>query len=228
MDWPLIIDRNRDALLRLLAVVFAMAGVAQGAVIQVLPRAVRTEIWGVLRPAEAAFRRLLVVAVVALEITAGGGSARAAPAFTGKSPGEIPQGPGARIPAFALFDRRKRFDLIGKKPVTRGNPRLWMPGMDAPVFTTKTVALPDDPVSAERLFRRVMALQRALADLPKQARRLARWQARREHTPPASGIMRPMRPGRPPGHRARGKQAADEILGNCHALALYVLNPPDT
>ncbi len=39
---------------------------------------------------------------------------------------------------------------------------------------------PDGLVNAERLSRRLQALKLALDDLPRQARRLARWRVRRE------------------------------------------------
>lgn len=102
--------------------------------------------------------------------------------------------------------------------------------MDYPVFETKTVPTPDDMLNAKRLCRRLLALQAALGDLPKQARRLARWEAKREAARAKSGrYIRAMRHGRPPGYRARPRHPVDFVLGDCHALALYALHdPPDT
>ena len=215
----LAIDRNRDALLRMVAALLVMAG---GGVVSVLPRSVRTEIFSVLRPAESALRRLVLVVKEVLAIQAGVAAARGA----GTGPVGASSGAGVRVPSIALFDRRKCFDFKGHPPVTRGNPRVWMPGMEYPVFEPKTVPLPDDPVSAERLCRRLQALQRALGDLPKQARRLARWQAKREHAV-AGTYIRPMRPGRPPGFRKRQTHPVDAVLSNCHEMALYLLEPPE-
>lgn len=220
MDWNLAIDRHREALLRMLAALFVMAG---GGVVAVMPRHVRTEIWWVLRPAESATRRLIVVVLEHLQLhSAAKRVARGLPERVGGKK-------GGKVPSFALFDPRKRFYINNIRPARRGNPRLWSPGMDYPVFVTKTAPEPDDAVSAARLFRRMQALQAALADLPKQARRLARWQAKREQTRAKSGkYIAPMRPGKPPGHRARQRHLVDFTLSHCHELALYALNPPDT
>ncbi len=218
MDWTLAIDRQRDALVRMVAALVVMAG---GTGVLVLPRFLRAEIWRVLRPAEAAFRRLLVVVKHVYKIEA----RVAAPHAGGAFPVVIPRGTGGRLPVFALFDPRKHFDFKGRVPATRGNPNIrFFDGYDEAI-PPKPLILPDDPVSAQRLSRRLQALQRALDNLPKQARRLARWQMKRAD---AGGITRPLRPGRPPGHRARGRDPVDEALRDCHALALYVLHPPDT
>jgi hypothetical protein len=58
--------------------------------------------------------------------------------------------------------------------------------------------------------------------LPRQARRLARWRARR-----ASDVRpcQPLRRGRPPGHRRRPSRDIDLVLRECHALAQDALQP---
>ncbi len=184
----------------MIAALLVMAG---GGAVAVMPRFLRVEAWRVLRPAEAALRRLVVVVQFVQGI-----KARYVPRLGRAGAVNVPRGSGQRAAVFALFDRRKCFDLKGLKRVTRGNPRLWMPGMDAPVFVTKTVPMADDMVNAARLFRRLQAVQAALEDLPKQARRLARMQAKRA-VAGAGVYIRPMRPGRPPGHRARKRHPVD-------------------
>jgi hypothetical protein len=96
--------------------------------------------------------------------------------------------------------------------------------------------LADDPVDAMRLARRLAALARVLDDLPGQARRFARWKARRDHALAAGRIHRvaPLR-SRPPGGRLsrydpdaphrRNIRDVDEILAHAHALAHYALRP---
>ncbi len=59
---------------------------------------------------------------------------------------------------------------------------------------------PDGRVSASRLHRRLKALKLALDDLPRQAKRLVRWQQRRKAAPGPKPTL-PFRPGRPPGYR---------------------------
>ena len=216
MDWTLGIDRQREALVRMVAALLVLAG--DGAV---LPRHVRTGIWRVLRPAEAAFRRLVVVVKVVFKIEAGV---------------TVPRGPvsvivsrskdTARIPAFALFDARKSFkarsSVKGRKPV----PRIRFFD-EVQVFEPVVVISPDDAVSAAHLMRRLRSLHLALGDVPKQARRLARWEAKRLAVRAETGrYIVPMRPGKPPGHRDRGRHPVDFVLKECHEMALYALHDP--
>ncbi|MFZ2098990.1 MAG: hypothetical protein WAU86_00320, partial [Oricola sp.] len=61
-----------------------------------------------------------------------------------------------------------------------------------------------------------------------QARRLARWRARRD-----LGLLRaprfsPMRPGWPPGRRKRPIHEIDEILKDLHSLAVYAEKSPNS
>ncbi len=221
MDWTLGIDRQREALLRMVAALLVMAGDGP-----VLPRHVRTGIWRVLRPAEAAFRRLVVVVKVVFKIEAGVAVRRGGPVSV------IPRVSGdaaARIPAFALFDARKSFkprsSVKGRKPV----PRIRFFD-EVQVFEPVVVISPDDEVSAAHLMRRLKALHLALGDVPKQARRLARWEAKRQAARATSGkYIAPIRPGKPPGHRDRGRHPVDFVLKDCHEMALYALHdPPDS
>jgi hypothetical protein len=82
---------------------------------------------------------------------------------------------------------------------------------------------------ATRLCRRLQALQAALRDVPAQARRLARWLARGEKLRQSGRWARvsPLRSGRPPGHRARNRHPVDEVLKDCHELALYSMANPE-
>lgn len=205
----------------MLAVLLAMAGGGDAR----MARHQRTAVWGLLRPAESALRRLIVVVkhVWGIEARVSPRAVRGAVLA-----GAIPRGTGQRLPVFGLFDRRKCFALRTGPKFTRGNPRVWSPGMDYPVFVEKILASPDDMVSVERLHRRIMALQSALGDLPKQARRLARWECKRALGRQETGkFIRPMRPGKPPGHRTRQLRPVDHVLSDCHALALYLLNESD-
>jgi hypothetical protein len=79
----------------------------------------------------------------------------------------------------------------------------------------------DDTVNAIPLCRRLAAIKCALEDLPRQARRFARWRAR----PVAARrpqLSTPLRRGPPPGHRKRQSHEVDEILARCHWLARNV------
>ncbi|GAB4352452.1 MAG: hypothetical protein Kow0026_10000 [Oricola sp.] len=148
-------------------------------------------------------------------------------------PGPAPDGgqppaPGA-IPAFPLADPRKRFGFAcGRR--ARARPRICSLGGDAlPVYLRRpdppdpAPPMPDDPVPAAALLRRLLALKRALDNLDNEARRLARREARRRRRPFAhrrAGYA-PMRPGWPPGWRNRNRYGVDEVLKECHRLALW-------
>jgi hypothetical protein len=83
---------------------------------------------------------------------------------------------------------------------------------------------PDGLVGAERLTRRLQALKLALDDLPRQARRLARWRVRRENAK-SPKFKSPLRPGHPPGYRRKPVHEVDEVLIECHGLACDAMRP---
>ena len=80
-------------------------------------------------------------------------------------------------------------------------------------------------VSAARVIRRLEALESALADLPRQAKRLVRWRMRQEKSETHS-FKTPLRPGRPPGYRRRAVHEVDELLHECHWLAIVTPRVP--
>lgn len=219
MDWPLAINRNRDALQRIIAMLFAMAA---GGTAATLPRHVYRAVLLVLRPAESAVRRLVIIAARGLVLAAR--SPRAAPA------GLVPRTGAARISAFLLVDPLKRFTLDA--PASGPPPRISVPGLYDPIFLAPPpVTSAEDLIDAARLCRRLHALKRALNNLPKQARRLARWQTRQDLAlarQTQSRRLSPFRPGRPPGHRARAIHEIDDVLRECHGLALDAYSRPDT
>ncbi|MFO0993516.1 MAG: hypothetical protein U1E67_16475, partial [Hyphomicrobiales bacterium] len=84
----------------------------------------------------------------------------------------------------------------------------------------------DGMVDARRLIRRFLALMDAVQDIPRQAMRLARWQAKPlDQRRPER--WSPLRSGRPPGYRERPKHEVEEILKECDWLARNVMPPLD-
>ena len=77
---------------------------------------------------------------------------------------------------------------------------------------------PKATANIDHISRRVAALQHALETIPQQAMRLVRWHAKREAMAKPK-FTNPLRPGRPPGYRAKPKLEVDYILKECHALA---------
>jgi hypothetical protein len=220
MDWDLAIKRNSKALRGIIEMLFAMLGVAPARIPHDLHRAVLR----VLRPAESAVRRLIVIAArnVVVKLAA----SRPMPAGT-----VIGKGGNSR-PSFQLFDPRKNFNRPRRRTFARIGPRIHVFGYDprvvalfpAPQPVVEPPPPPDGLVSAERLSRRLQALKSALDDLPRQARRLARWRLRREKSI-GPKFRSPLRPGRPPGHRRKPSHEVDEVLIECHGLAWDALKP---
>jgi hypothetical protein len=128
--------------------------------------------------------------------------------------------------SFQLFDRRKTFVKPRRRAFARIAPRIHVFAGDprvgarwpAPQPAADPAPPPDGLVNAARLATRLAALKRALDDLPRQARRLARWRARREKAK-APKFRSPLRPGHPPGYRRKPVHKVDDVLAECHWLA---------
>ena len=307
MDGSAAIEKNREALKRILALLVAMAGLAglssplageDGSARRgkaealaepgegcfsgarpTLPRHLHRAILRLLRPAESAARRLVIAAACGL-VVALPAPRKPRPQHANHeaklrrfgiavvlSPADIAASATARKavvvrrirkPCLPLFDPLPR--LPGQPRSRRtvpafAAPRILLPGIVEP-HSLPPPPSPRDPVGARPLYRRIAALGAALDDLPGQARRFARWKARRaaaagaqnkKHddargqtgsSPRRFRRISPLRPGRPPGGRlsrydpsARrpGKiRDVDEVLAHAHALAIFALAAPDT
>jgi hypothetical protein len=199
MDWARAIEINRLALVRIVGELVALLGLVSGGTLE-----------RILRPAESALRRLIVIAahgLAAKPITP-----RPMPkglVITAKSTGRK---------SFQLFDTRKNFSFI-----TSQNPLVVMVKTHTrnPFNPFDQMYWPSTPKTtnpAENLSRRLDALKHALETIPHQAMRLVRWQAKREGQAKPK-FTSPLRPGRPPGYRSKPKLEIDYILKECHSLA---------
>jgi hypothetical protein len=213
MDWTRAIEINKAALVRIVAALVSLLGAQAGAAR--LPLPVYQLIARVLHPAESAVRRLIVIAARGLDVPLL--PVRPMPkglAIAGTASGRV---------SFQLFDTRKRFGDPDEITLDRSGPRIRSVDAADPrsLFLAQFVR-PADGLSSEsetlRINRRVEAMQRALDDLPREAKRMARWLKRRSlMTNPK--FTSPLRPGRPPGHRKRSGEEIDQVLTECHALA---------
>jgi hypothetical protein len=217
MDWVRAIEINQNALSRIVAALIAMVGLAVEGARARLPRPLYYAALRVLRPAESAVRRLIVIAARGLVVKP-------------YAPRPMPAGLELRkrggAVSFQLFDCRKRFSIRPGRILAAG-PRVTVFGASplVPLFKPRPAVLAepkraenDGTVNAARLVRRLEAVKSALADLPRHAQRLMRWQARRNRM--ANPIFRsPLRQGSPPGHRKEPKDEVDFVLRECHALA---------
>jgi hypothetical protein len=215
MDWPLIIERNAERLVSVVTELFVMAGFGRGGT-AFLPRHVCRALLILLRPAESALRRLIVIAARGLVVKLRAG--RAFPA------GGVLKRDTERVPAFCLIDPLKRFAPEGfewakewaKEQVL---PRISVPGFIDPVFAAaKPMTDGDDLISPKAIRLRLLALRHALDNLERQAMRLARWKARRE--PAKTGRLSPFRPGFAPGLHRHEPRDIDAILADCHYFAV--------
>jgi hypothetical protein len=175
----------------------------------------------VLRPAESAVRRLIVIAArgVVVKLVA------SRPMPEGR---KIGRGVGRSAPSFQLFDPPKRLKPIRVMKVKRLVPRIHVFPYDtlgpAPKPVIEAPPPPDGLAGATRLHRRLNALKLALEDLPRQAKRLVRWQERRKASPWPKSTM-PLRPGHPPGYRRKPIHEVDEVLVACDWLAWEAMKP---
>ena len=273
IEWDAVIERNVRLLREIVATLAAMAGLdvssllagekgsaARAAALAgpgeaylpcpTLPRWVHRSVYRLLRSAEAAVRRLVIV--VARDMVA---PAPALPAIV-RERGPLvvhtpislglalvpatTEAPAAASPAL----RRLSFPLLDPLPDptappfrirTSGVPRISIPGWTVPFpVAPRGAPSPDDAIEAGYLRRRVAALSRALEDLPGQARRLARWRARRDAFRKAGRLHRltPLRPGRAYGlHRPgspRRRHEVDDVLRDLHYFAYEAQERRDT
>jgi hypothetical protein len=221
-----VIERNTTLLKPIVAALFAMLeGAAR------LSPGVYRRLLRLLRPAESAVRRLIVIAARGVVVKPLGVRPKPAGPITGQ---------GKRSgTSFQLFDPRKRFAMFQQtRKAMKVVPRFYRVGSDPlgtapwfaqPVPVAPVVPAPPPPddglVDGARVSRRLHALQSALADLPRQAKRLARWRLRRLSKPHLRK-MDCMRYGKAPGYRKQKTREIDTILADCHYFACEALKTP--
>ncbi|MDP1699786.1 MAG: hypothetical protein Q8L53_02350 [Aestuariivirga sp.] len=219
MDWDLAIKRNSEALKGIIEALSAMLD----AKVTRIPHRLHRAVLRVLRPAESAVRRLIVVAARGLVV-------KVAPSRPMPKGHRIGKGSGPSRPAFRLCDKRIFFPELSQPRVKYAKypPRIHVFPYDTLVPMPRPAVVPPPPpdgmVNAARLSRRLQALKGALDNLPGQARRMARWRARREAAK-APKFTSPLRPGQPPGHRRKPTHEIDEVLTECHWLAWEAMRP---
>jgi hypothetical protein len=240
-----------------------------------LPRHLHRAVLRLLRPAESAARRLIIIAARGLVVTLPpprpSKKPVSVPAATLRSlgiavvlsPVDIARAAADKRAAAARAARPRSVSLPLLDPLQKpfrprrvyvpahAAPRISAPGVTEP-HRLPPPPSPDDPVNATRLGLRLAALGRALDDLPRQARRFARWKAARDaisaqnKNRDAASVQNgkprdqrrvhrtwPLRPGRPPGQRParngrRPVHEIHEILKDLHGLAFDALEAPDT
>jgi hypothetical protein len=229
-DWDGALKRHSEALKEIVAALFTMLGLDGDVAVGRIPHSLHRAVMRVLRPAESAMRRLIVVAAQGLVVKVRPSRPMPKGQRTGK-------GSGVSRPSFKLCDKRIFFPEPGSRRVrySKHPPRILFLGPDSRIDSlwprpppAPPPPPPDGLINAKRLARRLQALKSALDDLPRQARRMARWRARREAAK-APKFKSPLRPGQPPGHRRKPTHEVDDVLTECHWLAWEVMRlKPDT
>jgi hypothetical protein len=230
MDWPQVIASKRGALLRIVAMMFAMLGLSENVAPERISRTLRNTILRILRPAEAAVRRLIFAAAKDIEVKPSLSKPLPKDKKIPKSKDETKK---KRRRSFQLSDNRGVIEPQTRRKFAKTGPRIsnfdgWKPG---PRPAPKPAPEPEDgKVKAARLIDRLWALKEALEDIPKQAKRLARWKARRRRQAKTRLVFTiPLRAGPCPYLPREPQHEVEEILKECHHLAWEVKVPdPDT
>jgi hypothetical protein len=222
MDWDQAIERQREALTRIIAGLFAMLDWVEGNSIVRLPLPLYRSVLRVLYPAESAVRRLIVV--MARRLVSKPALRRPVPVNL-----EAIKRTGAGRVSFQLCDPRRSFSSEPRHSGPKFVPRIhaFVGGQLVTVVgrsPLEPLPAPAATIDATRLCRRLSAIKSALENLPREAKRLARWRARRATLPPEK-FRKPLRPGRPPGHRKQSLHEVDEVLKDCHWLAWEAARP---
>lgn len=232
MNWDDIVEANRKRIIAAIAPLLAVLGFdprRQGE----MPRHFHRALILLLRPAESAARRLIVMAARGLVAKLRLRVSCAFPVGHGQKLKPALEKEAERIATFQLIDPLKRFAPEGfgwskewgkEWGAVQSFPRISVPGLSDPVFA-EPVPFPsrDDIIDTSALVRRIQSLKSALDNLPRQALRLARWKARAELARKAEkwkpGRLKPMRPGFAPGYHRTDKREIDRIISDVHYFA---------
>jgi hypothetical protein len=144
-----------------------------------------------------------------------------------------PEDREAMPPCFRLTDPLPRVQAAPPAPAARIHlimpddptiPALWASWrkskLTAERLRASTLAEARQGPDGKHLVRRLRAIELALKDLPRQAKRLLRWQARRQRMALRQfTYTQPLRPGQPPWHASAPKHSVTQVLQECHELS---------
>jgi hypothetical protein len=268
MDWNLAVEMNTVALrgvLAMLVALFATAGddgasaqstsfperggsapretLAEKSILSpapVLPRHLHRFVLRLLRPAESATRRLIIIAARGLVVKVRPFRPRKPaprkPPLNRRNgygtgivirPGPLPQWARDLMPkrspplSLPLLDPLPRYGFRRRNVRPAVAPRIRLLGDPInPLFRRPEppppqVPTPDDPLDATRIRYRLDAIARALDDLPGQAERMARWAARRD-----ARLAREQNAGAEGGAADHPPRGEDQQLRRSHTIRI--------
>ncbi|HTV69976.1 MAG TPA: hypothetical protein VMF90_15700 [Rhizobiaceae bacterium] len=233
MDWNVVVTKNREMLVGILAALVAMAGLSETRTH--LPRHIHRAVLRLLRPAESAARRLIIIAARGLVVTL-----------------PKPRPPRPKPKTSFVKKGSTRSGIVLPRGMTEAQFRALMTGGDVKAPTKsgfRRLPLADplsrfrrrrryrpapavrpfeyyEPLDATRLGFRLQAVGDVLDNLPVYAQRFARWKARR-----AAGCIRrssPLKPGRAPGSLKKPKHEVHDLLADLQHFAWLSLQGHDT
>lgn len=224
MDWQRAIEINHAALLRILNALVHTLGLTNGGMLTTLPYRLYRKALLIIRPAESALRRLIMLAAHEMELRGVKYAPRGALAQRSGMRELIrlkTRDEGRRLPSFNLIDPLKSFDG------------------EAPDFASFGATFSDensdeqapyDRVDAAALGRRLLVLIKALASIPHQARQLRRWYVQRNIAYAQNKPHRfsPLHPGPALAYRKSHRHEIEAILLECHGLAVMTRSRPNS
>ncbi len=243
IDWKGVIERQSRDLFFVMTEMFFMAGLNKGVPLTVLTRRVYRRMLILLRPAEAALRRLIIIAARGIVLKV-------------RPSGPFPKGLAAKLKrmerasdaasdtagahsgvqsdraAQAFRPARRTQALPGQAHLVSAHQRA---GLVHAVFSARTRSAhlrgSDQRRAAHPAHHSV---RHALATLPKQARRYVRWRGKmlleiRKLTARKRGSrISTIRPGYPLGHRKKQIHEVDRVLSDCCYFLDEARKKPDT
>ena len=232
MDWDFAIERHREPLLRIVVGLFAMIGLTEGGAVERLSRPLYRLVLGILRPAESAVRRLIIVAARDIVV-----EPRLSVRF--RKGASSPAKANTNVARPLNCSIRPRISMAASAvaagtQVPNPNP-AFISSITIPGFPCSSVRSP----RSQRPFPKRMRQSKTTPSMPDLSAAVsppssARWKiCRARRSASRAGGRRPieerrpklttpLRVGRPPGFRQRQTHEVDEILAECHWLARNV------
>jgi hypothetical protein len=257
MDWNYAIERNREPLVGVVMGLFAKIGLTEGGMVERLPRPLYRKVAGLLRSAESAVRRLIVVAARNIKVEPRpkrpmpkGLTRSRNGTFQGKNHGNgQAHGQGQSQekkpskPSFNLFDPERRADFGRVRRRRRRGPKveprvhvIYPSNPHVPWFLRGRPAPPPPPREVEAVKDNTVSAKGlcrrlfAIMNALTHMEREAERYARLFAKPVEERRPRrdrALRYGRPPGWRDKPTHEVHEILKECHWL-ISELPKPDT
>ncbi|HTV72068.1 MAG TPA: hypothetical protein VMF90_26355 [Rhizobiaceae bacterium] len=244
MDWTVVVSKNREKLARVLAALVKMAGLSETRTH--LPRHIHRAVLRLLRPAESAARRLIIIAARGLVVSL-----------------PKPRPPRPKPKTSFVKKGSTRSGIVLPRGMSEAQFRALMTGGDVKAPTKsgfRRLPLADplsrfrrrrrsrpapavrpfeyyEPLDATRLGFRLQAVGDVLDNLPVYAQRFARWKIRRDAAGAQNKELRdagrirrssPLKPGRAPGSLKKPKHEVHDVLADLQHFARLSLERPDT